>query len=274
MTAGDTVMNDNGVTITNGPSITKSGINAAGNPISNVGAGVNDTDAVNKGQLDDAAAAAKTEVTQGKNITVTKTTGTDGQDIYNVATADNVDFNNVTVGDVTIDGATGKISGVTAGEVSATSDEAINGSQLAGTAKSVSDALGGGSTVNPDGTVTAPSYTVNGETVRNVGDAITELDKGWNLQSNGANAGAIRTGDTVDIGTVAGEENLTVTKNGNTIQYGLNKDLKVDSVTAGDTVINTDGVTIANGPSITKSGINAAGNPINNVGAGVNDTDA
>ncbi|WP_225761784.1 ESPR-type extended signal peptide-containing protein [Acinetobacter sp. Marseille-P8610] len=275
--AGDTLINDNGVTIANGPSITKSGINAAGNPISNVGAGVDDTDAVNKGQLDKAAAAAKTEVTQGKNITVSKTTGADGQDIYNVATADNVDFNNVTVGGangVNIDGTTGKVSGVTAGEVSATSDEAINGSQLAGTAKSVSDALGGGSTVNPDGTVTAPSYTVNGETVRNVGDAITELDKGWNLQTNGANAGAIRTGDTVDIGTATGEENLTVSKNGNTIQYGLNKDLKVDRVTAGDTVINTDGVTISNGPSITKSGINAAGNPISNVGAGVDDTDA
>ncbi|WP_416359774.1 ESPR-type extended signal peptide-containing protein [Acinetobacter colistiniresistens] len=274
VTAGDTVINDNGVTITNGPSITKSGINAAGNPISNVGAGVNDTDAVNKGQLDGAAAAAKTEVTEGKNITVTKTTGTDGQDIYNVATADNVEFNNVKVGDVTIDGTTGKISGVAAGDVNATSTDAINGSQLAGTAKSVSDALGGGSTVNPDGTVSAPSYTVNGNNVSNVGDAITELDKGWNLQSNGANAGAIKAGDTVDIGTVNGEENLTVTKNGNTIQYGLNRDLKVDSVTAGDTVINDNGVTIANGPSITKSGINAAGNPITNVGAGINDTDA
>ncbi|ENX52519.1 hypothetical protein F902_04270, partial [Acinetobacter higginsii] len=259
------------------PSITKSGINAAGNPISNVGAGVDDTDAVNKGQLDKAAAAAKTEVTQGKNITVSKTTGADGQDIYNVATADNVDFNNVTVGGangVNIDGATGKISGVTAGEVSATSDEAINGSQLAGTAKSVSDALGGGSTVNPDGTVTAPSYTVNGNNVTNVGAAISELDKGWNLQTNGANAGAVKAGDTVDIGTVAGEENLTVAKDGNNIKYGLSRDLKVDSVRAGDTLINDNGVTITNGPSITKSGINAAGNPITNVGAGVEDTDA
>ncbi|GMA09746.1 hypothetical protein GCM10025882_01700 [Acinetobacter gyllenbergii] len=272
--AGDTLVNDNGVTITNGPSITKDGINAAGNPISNVGAGVNDSDAVNKGQLDDAAAAAKTEVTQGKNITVSKTTGADGQDIYNVATADNVEFNNVVVGDVTIDGTTGKISGVTAGDVTATSTDAINGSQLAGTAKSVSDALGGGSVVNPDGTVTAPSYDINGTTVGNVGDALSELDKGWNLQSNGAKAGAVKAGDTVDIGTVNGEENLTVTKNGNTIQYGLNKDLRIDSVRAGDTLINDNGVTITNGPSITKDGINAAGNPISNVGAGVNDSDA
>ncbi|ENX32487.1 hypothetical protein F889_03469 [Acinetobacter colistiniresistens] len=274
VTAGDTVINDNGVSITNGPSITKSGINAAGNPITNVGAGVNGTDAVNKDQLDNAAAAAKTEVTEGKNITVTKTTGADGQDIYNVATADDVDFNKVTVGDVTIDGATGKISGIAAGDVNATSTDAINGSQLAGTAKSVSDALGGGSTVNPDGTVSAPSYTVNGNNVTNVGAAISELDKGWNLQSNGANAAAIKAGDTVDIGTVAGEENLTVTKTGNEIKYGLSRDLKVDSVTAGDTVINDNGVTITNGPSITKSGINAAGNPITNVGAGVNGTDA
>ncbi|QHH93055.1 hypothetical protein FPL18_03990 [Acinetobacter gyllenbergii] len=272
--AGDTLINDNGVTITNGPSITKDGINAAGNPITNVGAGVNDTDAVNKGQLDDAAAAAKTEVTQGKNITVSKTTGADGQDIYNVATADNVEFNNVEVGDVTIDGTTGKISGVTAGDVNAASTEAINGSQLAGTAKSVSDVLGGGSVVNPDGTVTTPNYEVNGETVSNVGAAIEELDKGWNLQSNGANAGAVKAGDTVDIGTVNGEENLTVTKDGNTIQYGLNKNLHVDSVRAGDTLINDNGVTITNGPSITKDGINAAGNPISNVAAGVEDSDA
>ncbi|MFW1839976.1 ESPR-type extended signal peptide-containing protein, partial [Acinetobacter gyllenbergii] len=272
--AGDTLINDNGVTITNGPSITKDGINAAGNTISNVGAGVNGTDAVNKDQLDNAAAAAKTEVTEGKNVTVTKTTGADGQDIYNVATKDDVSFDSVQVGDVNIDGSTGKISGVTAGEVSATSDEAINGSQLAGTAKSVSDALGGGSVVNPDGTVSAPSYTVNGVESNNVGAAIEELDKGWNLQSNGANAGAIRTGDTVDIGTVTGEDNLTVTKNGNTIQYGLNRDLNVDSVRAGDTLINDNGVTITNGPSITKDGINAAGNPITNVGAGVDATDA
>src|SRR5690606_29129164 len=130
--------------------------------------------------------------------------------IYNVATADNVEFNNVTVGDVTIDGTTGKISGVAAGDVNPTSTDVINGSQLAGTAQSVSNALGGGSVVNPDGTVTAPSYNVNGAASNNVGDAINALDKGWNLQSNGADQAAIKAGDTVDIGTLAGEENLTV----------------------------------------------------------------
>ncbi|WP_228267307.1 YadA-like family protein [Acinetobacter sp. TUM15071] len=274
VTAGDTVINNDGMTITGGPSVTKSGIDAAGNTISNVGPGVAGTDAVNKDQLDNAAAAAKTEVTEGKNITVTKTTGDDGQDIYNVATADDVEFNNVKVGDVTIDGTTGKISGVAAGDVNPDSTDAINGSQLANNAQSVADALGGGSTVNPDGTVSQPNYSVNGNEINNVGDAITELDKGWTLQSNDANAAAVKAGDTVDIGTADGEENLQVAKEGNDIKYSLNRDLKVDSVTAGDTVINNDGMSIANGPSVTKSGIDAAGNTISNVGPGVAGTDA
>ncbi|MEB6659779.1 hypothetical protein MXM26_17680, partial [Acinetobacter vivianii] len=100
--AGDTVINNDGMTITGGPSVTKSGIDAAGNTISNVGPGVAGTDAVNKDQLDNAAAAAKTEVTEGKNITVTKTTGDDGKDIYNVATADDVEFDSVKAGDTVI----------------------------------------------------------------------------------------------------------------------------------------------------------------------------
>ncbi|MEB6659778.1 hypothetical protein MXM26_17675, partial [Acinetobacter vivianii] len=122
--------------------------------------------------------------------------------------------------------------------------------------------------------VTNPTYNVNGKDVNNVGAAITELDKGWNLQSNGANTGAVKAGDTVDIGTADGEENLKVAKEGNDIKYSLNRDLKVDSVTAGDTVINNDGMSIANGPSVTKSGIDAAGNTISNVGPGVAGTDA
>nr|WP_241332151.1 ESPR-type extended signal peptide-containing protein [Burkholderia cenocepacia] len=74
-----------------------------------------------------------------------------------------------------------KLAGVAAGEVSATSNEAINGSQLHGVSQSVADAIGAGSTVNPDGSITAPSFTVgdgNGGTtiVHNVGDVVTNLD--------------------------------------------------------------------------------------------------
>ncbi|ENX61649.1 hypothetical protein F885_01429, partial [Acinetobacter higginsii] len=168
--AGDTLINDNGVTIANGPSITKSGINAAGNPISNVGAGVDDTDAVNKGQLDKAAAASKTEVTQGKNITVSKTRGADGQDIYNVATADDVSFDSVQVGDVNIDGTTGKISGVADGTIAAGSKDAVNGSQLNDSVASTGDILGGGVT-NEGGKLNGP-FTVSGKGYDTVADAI------------------------------------------------------------------------------------------------------
>ncbi|ENU94106.1 hypothetical protein F971_00364, partial [Acinetobacter vivianii] len=274
VTAGDTVMNTDGMTIAGGPSVTKSGIDAGGNKITNVAEGTEGTDAVNKDQLDRETAAAKTEVEAGKNMTVESETGADGQTIYTVATADDVEFDSVKVGDVSIDGATGKITGVTAGDVNPDSTDAINGSQLAGTAQSVSDALGGGSTVNPDGTVTAPNYNINGTDVNNVGDALAELDKGWTLQSNGENADAIKAGDTVDIGTADGEENLQVSKEGNDIKYSLNRDLKVDSVTAGDTVMNNDGMTIAGGPSVTKSGIDAAGNKITNVADGTEASDA
>ncbi|MDM0020069.1 YadA-like family protein [Variovorax sp. J22R187] len=68
------------------------------------------------------------------------------------------------------------LGGVAAGAVNATSLDAINGSQLHGVSRSVAGALGGGSTVNADGTVSAPSYTVGGATVDNVGDAVTNLD--------------------------------------------------------------------------------------------------
>ena len=65
------------LSIHNGPSITKGGINAGDLNITNVKAGVNDTDAVNVKQLK----SAKTEVKAGDNVTVDKTIGADGQNI-------------------------------------------------------------------------------------------------------------------------------------------------------------------------------------------------
>ncbi len=67
---GDTIVNDGGLTIKNGPSITKTGINAGNLNITNVKAGVNDTDAVNVKQLKD----SRTVVTSNdKSVTVNKT---------------------------------------------------------------------------------------------------------------------------------------------------------------------------------------------------------
>ncbi|MFW1648280.1 YadA-like family protein, partial [Acinetobacter nosocomialis] len=201
LTVGNTKVDNSGLTITGGPSVTTAGINAGNQKITNVAAGTNATDAVNVSQLGAITTAANTRT-----------------DALGISTASN---------------------------------------------------LGGGAVYNSvTGAVSSPIYTVNGSNLNNVGDAITALDKGWTLQSNGANAGAVKAGDSVDIGTVAGESNLKVTKTGNKIQYGLNRDLNIDSVTAGDSKLDTNGLTIAGGPSVTKSGINAANQKITNVAAG------
>ena len=81
LTIGDTVINNAGMTITGGPSVTKTGINAGNKKITNVAPGTDDTDAVNVKQLK----AAKTEVKAGAGVTVAKSQGTDGHDIYTVS---------------------------------------------------------------------------------------------------------------------------------------------------------------------------------------------
>jgi len=81
LTIGDTKINNGGMTITGGPSVTKTGINAGNKKITNVAPGTDDTDAVNVKQLK----AAKTEVKEGTGVTVVKSQGTDGHDIYTVS---------------------------------------------------------------------------------------------------------------------------------------------------------------------------------------------
>ena len=81
LTIGDTKVTNDGLTITGGPSVTKTGINAGNKKITNVAPGEDDTDAVNVKQLK----AAKTEVKAGNGVTVAKSQGTDGHDIYTVS---------------------------------------------------------------------------------------------------------------------------------------------------------------------------------------------
>ena len=82
LTIGDTKINNDGMTITGGPSVLKTGINAGNKKITNVAPGTDDTDAVNVKQLK----SAKTEVKGGSGITVAKTQDTtDGHDIYTVS---------------------------------------------------------------------------------------------------------------------------------------------------------------------------------------------
>ncbi|WP_408734387.1 hypothetical protein [Paraburkholderia bannensis] len=88
---------------------------------------------------------------------------------------DSSSHNSVTLGGT---GATSAVAlhNVAAGDVSASSLDAVNGSQLYSTASSTASALGGGSTVNSDGSISAPTYVVGGSTYNNVGGAVTNLD--------------------------------------------------------------------------------------------------
>ena len=154
--------------------------------IKNVAAGIinkTSTDAVNGSQLyevvDNLAKGIKTtqtEVIEGKNVTVTSTTGANGQTVYNVATKDDVDFEKVTVGKVVVD----KDKGIDAGNTQITHvtagtkvTDAVNLGQL----QSTVSIFGGGSTINSDGSIKNPTYNVNGGTYNNVGDALGALNQ-------------------------------------------------------------------------------------------------
>ncbi|WP_373558456.1 beta strand repeat-containing protein, partial [Burkholderia sp. MSMB2157WGS] len=142
--------------------------------VKNVAAGTDDTDAVNVAQLKDAGLVAPIDPTNPgsglASLAVTYDKNADGS----------ANFDQIALKG----GANGtKITNVAAGAVNATSTDAINGSQLYGTAQSVADALGGGSTVGADGTVTNPTYSLadpadasQKQDYHNVGDALANLD--------------------------------------------------------------------------------------------------
>ena len=82
------------------------------------------------------------------------------------------------------------ITNVANGAVSATSSDAINGSQLYSTNKYIADALGGDAEVNADGSITAPTYTIANTDYNNVGEALDALDNNALLWDATANNGA------------------------------------------------------------------------------------
>ena len=215
---GDTTINNAGLSIKDGPSITAQGIDASKKKITNVANGdIKSTsqDAVNGSQLhhtansiknsiggntllnadggvttsnvgntgkntihdaidsvNKAAAAAKTSVVEGDNITVTDVTNADGSKEYKVATKKDVNFDSVTLGDTLInnaglsikdgpsitaqgiDAGKKKITNVANGDIKSTSQDAVNGSQLHNTANSIKNSIGGNTLLNADGSVT------------------------------------------------------------------------------------------------------------------------
>ncbi|NAK75295.1 adhesin [Escherichia coli] len=86
-----------------------------------------------------------------------------------------------------VDNTASKITNVANGAISATSSDAINGSQLYTTNKYIADALGGDAEVNADGTITAPTYTIANTDYNNVGEALDALDENallWDATAN------------------------------------------------------------------------------------------
>ena len=357
-TAGDTVVNNDGVKVgdkvalgkdglkAGDVNITADGINAGNKAISNVAEGKKDTDAVNVAQLKAAAAKATSKVESGNdNIVVTPKQNADGSTTYTVATAPNLKADSFTAGDTVVNNDGVKVGdkvalgkdGLKAGDVNITAHginagnkaisnvaegkkdtDAVNVGQLnrltaaakteveAGTnIASVSSKQGANGqtvyTVNADGaSVSAGSdnivVTKGNKDANNVTDYAVDLskavkadiakgvaakdavdNKGISFAGDSGTTVANKLGDTV---AVKGDANITTTAGANGIQVGLNKDLKVDSVKAGDTVVNNNGVNVgdkvalgkdglkAGDVNITAEGINAGGKKVTNVAAG------
>ena len=290
--AGDTTVNNDGVTVAGGPSVTKAGINAGGNTITNVADGVNPNDAVNKGQLDAVKGVADSAVKSVDVANGEQNLVVDNSDPKNpkLSLKKDLTVDSVKAGDSTlnndgltiaggpsvkkdgIDAADKKITNVAAGDVAENSKDAVNGGQLYDVAKNVADLVGPDAKIDPATgkvTVADPAKGI-GETGKgNIGDAIKHVN---DLAKNAADTAKKHT--TVEQGDNIVVEESTNADGGKHYKVSTARDLNVDSVKAGDTTVNNDGVTIAGGPSVTKGGINAGGNTITNVADGVNDTDA
>jgi autotransporter adhesin len=179
-----------------------------------------------------------------------------------------------TVVDFTGTAGSRTLTGVAAGAVNATSVDAVNGSQLYGVSQSAADALGGGSTVNSDGTITAPTYSVGGTTVNSVGDAITNID------------GRV-TQNTSDITNINNTLN-NITSGGTGIKYfHANSTLPDSQATGAESVaiggnaqsLATNSVALGSNSVADRANtvsVGSAGNErqITNVAAGTADTDA
>ena len=247
-------------------------VNVGGAKITNVAAGdVNSmsTDAVNGSQLyqtNQNVKAAKTEVEAGRNVTVDSSTGADGQSVYTV----NADLSSVASaigGTSSVDIATGAVkAGLT-----------VNGN----TYNNVQDAVNAANTTvsSKDGSVkVTPTNNTNGSHNYDVSVDYSKVAENAAISYKANNS----TAQTVTL-----KKGLDFTNGKNTtasvgadgvVKYDLNDDINLNSVTAktingdtikaGDTTITTDGMTITNGPSITKTGIDAGSKKITNVADG------
>ncbi len=157
--------------------------------IINLSPGTQATDAVNVSQLQGVTTALGGGAGVGADGSILPPSYTVGTTSYaNVGAAisavasmagtdpNAVAYDGATKDTVTLGGASGTLlTNLSAGSVGATSTDAINGSQLFGTAQSLATSLGGGAAVNPNGTVSAPLYVIGNTTASDVGAALNNL---------------------------------------------------------------------------------------------------
>ena len=273
LTIGDTKINNGGMTITGGPSVTKTGIDAGSKKITNVAPGTDDTDGVNYKQLK----AAKTVVEAGANVTVNKTTGANGEDVYTVsstatggkASTESVVKKAAATGDTNIADVS-VAGGKNVNDPGAQYEVSVSKNAVKDAAREAVTVNNGGNTDNPitvtptdDGANHNTSYAVTFDgnkaakqipltyKANGTGDKTVTLDKGLNF-TNGTNTTAAIDNDGV-------------------VKFNLNDNVALTnagSLTVGDTKVNNDGLTITGGPSVTKTGIDAGSKKITNVAPG------
>ena len=275
VTTGNTTINNSGLTITNGPSVTSSGINAGGSKITNVATGTDGTDAVNVDQLTKAIAGvssgegSKTNLTveggtaagtggnyTGSNLQITEKTETTGATTYDVKLADNITLGSAadsaagtegTDSSITVNGKDGSAVAINGadGSIALNTDDGSPVTIKAGTAandvngKSIDRVTVGGATVATldDGMV----YT--GDT----GSAAVKLNKTVNIVGGETDSSKLSTDN--NIGIVAEQDG----DNGK-LTVRLAKDITgLNTVTAGDATIGTQTETTANGVAQTGS---------------------
>lgn len=279
--AGDTTINKNGLSITGGPSVTKSGIDAAGNKVSNVANGdvnANSKDAVNGSQLYE----VKELASKGWNVTVKKAGGE--------AEGETKTGQKVSPGDTVtyIAGQNVKIKQDGMNFTISTTKDLKAENVTAATVNTTTINLGKGDNSTPITVVSGKDAAPNldGKTPNRMnfgGETIATLSDGLKFGANVGDVYGAKLNSQINVKGADSNTNWSefdggdnvmtnIDKSGN-IRVGIKKNLKVESVTAnkftaGDTVIDSNGVTIKNGPSMTKNGIDAGNKQITNVAPG------
>jgi hypothetical protein len=224
----------------------------------------------------DAKAANNNDVALGAN-SVTAAPHVGAFDITGGATAGSSDTNGVV--SVGAAGAERQIQNVAAGVLSATSTDAVNGSQLYSvasdvnkTGQSVASALGGGSSYVPGAGVSAPSYSVGGKTYNDVGSALSATNKLAVEYTPDASGNATPVINLVSSALPAGTTGVAVTG----VAPGAVNATSEDAVNGAQLYAAEQNTIKYDSSAKTSLTFNPGGSPtvLHNVGAGVAPTDA